>query len=81
MRDWNFETPLSLRLRIRQWSRPIDSPSWDIPSKRPGIVTSSFCRNAVGLEFSRPRILLIRLPIRVVGVGNCAHVWEFRDKV
>ena len=81
MRDWNFETPLSLRLRIRQWSRPTDSLSQDSPSTRQGIAISFFCRNAVGLEFSRPRILLIRLPIRVVGVGNCAHVWEFRDKV
>ena len=81
MRDWNFETPLSLRLQIRQWRRPIDSPSRDILSMRPGIATSFFCRNAAGLEFSRLRILLIRLPIRAVGVGNCAHVWEFRDKV
>ena len=79
MRDWNFETPLSLRLQICQWSRPTDSPSRDTLSMRQGIVTSFFCRNAAGLEFSRPRILLLRLPSRAVGAGNCAHVWEFRD--
>ena len=81
MRDWNFETPLSLRLQIRQRRQPIDSPSQDILSMRPGTATSSFCRNAVGLEFSRLRILPLRLLIRAVGAGNCAHVWEFRDKV
>ena len=81
MRDWNFETPLSLRLQIRQRRRPTDSPSRGILSMRPDIVTSVFCRNAAGLESSRLRILLLRLPIRAVGAGNYAHVWEFRDKV